>query len=74
MDLWMGGAISKTTLYENLQRGDIATYERSFEEEEELIDQEIPDLQTPGMAREDVKAEAALAKMQAAPKLEVVKK
>jgi hypothetical protein len=74
MDLWMGGAISKTTLYENLLRGDICTYDRSFDEEEELINQEIPDIQSPNIAREDEKAAAALVKMQAAPKLEVVKK
>jgi len=63
MDLWMGGAISKTTLSENLQRGDIATYDRSFEDEEELINQEIPDLIAPSMVREDEKADAAAERM-----------
>lgn len=40
MRLWMGAAISKETLYENLQRGDIASEERTFEEEEALIEKD----------------------------------
>jgi hypothetical protein len=48
MQLWMGGAISKTTLYENLQRGEIASYERTLDEEQELIDKEMPDIPTLG--------------------------
>lgn len=40
MRLWLGGAISKRTLYENFQRGEIASEERSFEKEEELIESE----------------------------------
>jgi hypothetical protein len=47
MDLWMGGAISKRTLFDNLQRGDITSYDVTFEEEEELIDQDMPDLDQP---------------------------
>lgn len=35
--VWQAGAISKQTLYENLQRGEVASAERTFEEEEELI-------------------------------------
>lgn len=41
--VWQGGAISKQTLYENLQRGEIASAERTFEEEQELIDEEALD-------------------------------
>jgi Domain of unknown function (DUF4055) len=41
--VWQGGAISKQTLYENLQRGEIASAERTFEEEQELIDEEAID-------------------------------
>lgn len=37
VDLWMGKAISYETLYENLQRGDIASQERTAEEEQEAI-------------------------------------
>lgn len=35
--VWQAGAISKLTLYENLQRGEVASSERTFEEEEVLI-------------------------------------
>ncbi|WP_103171593.1 DUF4055 domain-containing protein [Paracoccus sp. SY] len=35
--LWQDGAVSYQTLYENLQRGEIASAERSFEEEYDLI-------------------------------------
>jgi hypothetical protein len=38
--VWQGGAISFETLYENLQRGEIASAERSAEEELKLIDRE----------------------------------
>lgn len=41
---WMAGAISKQTLYDRLLEGEIATHDRSFEEEEDLISQEAPDL------------------------------
>lgn len=42
-EVWQSGAISKQTLYENLQRGDIASTERTFEEEQDLISQEAID-------------------------------
>lgn len=38
--VWQSGAISKQTLYEDLQRGEIASQERTFEEEEDIIQQE----------------------------------
>ncbi|WP_414461808.1 DUF4055 domain-containing protein [Hyphomicrobium sp. DY-1] len=38
--LWQDGAISYPTLYENLQRGEIASEERNADEERDLIDQE----------------------------------
>ena len=34
---WQSGAISKETMYENLQRGEIANPDRTFEDEEALI-------------------------------------
>ncbi|MBM3606817.1 MAG: DUF4055 domain-containing protein [Alphaproteobacteria bacterium] len=37
VSMWQSGAISYQTLYENLQRGEIASAERTFEEEYELI-------------------------------------
>lgn len=40
MRLWMGAAISKETLFENLQRGDIISEEVDFKEEEERIAQD----------------------------------
>lgn len=43
VEIWQGGAISKQTLYENLQRGEIASAERTFEEEQEIIDKEMID-------------------------------
>jgi hypothetical protein len=42
--LWMGGAISRTTLYENLQKGEIARADRSLENETDLISEEGGDL------------------------------
>lgn len=39
--LWQDEAISYETLYENLQRGEIASSERGFEEELKLIDEEV---------------------------------
>jgi hypothetical protein len=45
--LWQAGAISYETLWDNLQRGDIGTYERTAEEEMEIIEQEAPDLAVP---------------------------
>ncbi|MQX25027.1 DUF4055 domain-containing protein [Sinorhizobium meliloti] len=40
VSLWQNGAIAYETLYENLQRGEIASAERDFEAELKLIDQE----------------------------------
>lgn len=56
MRLWMGGAISKLTMYENLQRGEIASQERTFEEEQVLIEQDEidkPQPALPGAADDD---------------------
>jgi hypothetical protein len=39
---WTGGAISYETLYENLQRGRIASMERTAEDEARLIEAELP--------------------------------
>jgi hypothetical protein len=47
MKLWMGEAISKLTMYENLQRGEIASPERDFEEEQALIAQDAIDRPQP---------------------------
>ena len=41
--VWQSGAISKQTLYEALQRGEIASGERSFDEEQALIEAEAVD-------------------------------
>lgn len=43
VDMWTSRAISYETLYENLQRGSIASAERDAEAELELIDEEITD-------------------------------
>jgi hypothetical protein len=43
MQVWQGGGISKETLYENFQRGEIASTERTFEEEQALIEKEVID-------------------------------
>lgn len=42
--LWTGGAISRATLYENLQKGEIARSDRSLEDEKDLIEEEGGDL------------------------------
>ena len=44
MRLWQAGAISRQTLYENLQQGEIARADRTYEEESQLIDDEGGDL------------------------------
>lgn len=41
---WQAGGLSHQTLYENLQRGEIAPVDRSFEEEKDLIEEEGGDL------------------------------
>lgn len=43
---WQSGAYSKRTLFENMQRADMIPAERTFEDEQELIDQEGPALGT----------------------------
>lgn len=46
LEAWMAGVISKQTAYERYQRGQIASHERNFDDEQELIRQEIPDVDT----------------------------
>jgi hypothetical protein len=41
---WQAGAISHQTLYEDLQRGEIAPVDRSFEDEKYLIEEAGGDL------------------------------
>jgi len=49
--VWQEGAISYETLYDNLQRGGIASAERSYEDDERLIEAEEPErLPTAGEA------------------------
>jgi hypothetical protein len=50
VSVWQSGAISKLTLYENLQRGEIASPERNFDDEEELI--EVEPIDEPAQAEE----------------------
>lgn len=47
MKLWQAGAISRQTLYENLQQGEIARADRTWEEEAQLIEEEGGDLSMP---------------------------
>lgn len=49
VSLWQSGALSKQTVYENLQRGEVASAERSFEEEQELIAAEGAGLGNPDL-------------------------
>jgi hypothetical protein len=42
---WQSGAISRRTLHENLQRGEIVPGDRKEEDEKDLIDQEAMDLE-----------------------------
>lgn len=53
VSLWQSGALSKQTVYENLQRGEVASAERSFEEEEELIAAEGAGLGKPDLTGSD---------------------
>lgn len=46
MKLWQAGAISRQTFYENLQKGEIARADRSYEEEVDLIETDNGDLST----------------------------
>jgi len=47
MKLWQSGAISRATLYENLQKGEIARADRSLDDEKDLIEEEGGDLSAP---------------------------
>lgn len=47
MRLWQSGAISRQTLYANLQAGEIAPADRTWEEERTLIEEEGGDLSAP---------------------------
>lgn len=47
---WQANAFSKQTLFENLQRGEIVDHERSFEDEEAMIEEEGPALGGSGNA------------------------
>lgn len=53
VSVWQSGALSKQTLYENLQRGELASAERSFEEEQELIAAEGAGLGNPDLTGGD---------------------
>ncbi|UHD47649.1 DUF4055 domain-containing protein [Aureimonas altamirensis] len=48
MELWTGGAISYATMYSNFQRGEIASAERTSDEELALIDKEDVDTDPEG--------------------------
>lgn len=50
MRLWQSGAISRATLYENLQKGEIARADRSLDDEKDLIEEEGGDL-SPALLR-----------------------
>lgn len=54
---WQSGAMSHQTLWENLQSGEIAPVDRTYEEEKQLIEDEGGDL---GMGINQVMANAAL--------------
>lgn len=47
MKLWQAGAISRQTLYENLQKGEIARADRTWQDEKDLIEEEGGDLTAP---------------------------
>ncbi|MDF2797434.1 MAG: 62kDa structural protein [Devosia sp.] len=53
VSVWQSGALSKQTVYENLQRGEIASAERSFEEEQALIEAEGAGLANPSLTGND---------------------
>jgi len=44
VNAWERGAFGYSTLYENLQRGRIASPERTYEDEEREIDRDLPDI------------------------------
>lgn len=43
VEAWQNGGFSYQTLYENLQRGQIASQDRTFEDELQLLDEPAPD-------------------------------
>lgn len=47
MKLWQSGGISRATMYENLQKGEIARADRSWEDEKDMIEEEGGDLSAP---------------------------
>lgn len=47
MKLWQSGAISRQTLYENLQQGEIARADRSYADEKDMIEADNGDLSAP---------------------------
>lgn len=47
LKLWQSGAISRQTLWENLQQGEVAPADRTWEEEKTLIEEEGGDLSPP---------------------------
>lgn len=71
MELWLQKAISYETLYENLQRGDIASQERTAAEEQELVaEEEAQTIDEEGGAL-PAEAGAGAASAQATPDLSV---
>jgi len=56
---WQGGAISKQTLFENLQAGEIIRPGKTFEEEQAEIDEEPPDIPAPAPVPPDPDEEAS---------------
>ena len=50
LSLWTSGVISRATFYENLQRGEIARADRTWEDERDMIDEEGGDLSAPVIA------------------------
>lgn len=61
MKLWMGAAISKETLFENLQRGEIVSEEADFQEEEDKIATEEMDRAAKADAAMQAARDAAIA-------------
>jgi len=50
LKLWTSGMISRQTFYENLQAGEIARADRTWEDEKDMIDEEGGDLSAPVVA------------------------
>lgn len=55
--IWQGGGMSFDTLYENLQKGEIANAERSVDEEKVLIEDSLPPPLPPGPGPADPNAD-----------------